>query len=120
MNKQKCILIYDDDQEILTLCEMILKRENYRVETRSLCDNIIDDIKALNPDVILMDLWIPQIGGEEAIKLLRSNPETSATPVLLFSANDEIEKLSEGAKAEGFVKKPFDINSFKKEIQKWI
>ena len=117
---KKCILIYDDDQEILTLCKIILQKLQYRIETRSTCDNIIGDIRSLEPDVILMDLWIPKIGGEKALDLLRENPDLKDIPVLLFSANDEIEIISNRAKANGFIQKPFDIHSFKKEIEKWV
>ena len=120
MSKQKCILIYDDDSEILMLCGMILKSENYRIETCKICDNIIDDVKSLRPDVILIDLWIPKIGGEEAIRQLRVNPELKNIPVLLFSANDEIEKISKKTQAHGFVQKPFDVKTLKNEIEKWI
>jgi two-component system cell cycle response regulator DivK len=117
---QKCILIYDDDKEILMLCKMVLQKQNYRVETRAACDNIIDDIETMNPDVILMDLWIPTTGGEKALNLIRENPVSKNIPVLLFSANDEIEKISKRAGANGYIQKPFDIDSFKKEIEKWI
>ena len=117
---QKCILIYDDDREILMLCKMILQKQQYRVETRIVCDNIIDDIETLNPDLILMDLWIPKIGGEKALDLIRENPVSKDVPVLLFSANDAIAKISKRAGANGYIQKPFDIDSFKKEIEKWI
>ena len=117
---QKCVLIYDDDAEILMLCRMILQKQNYRLETRTTCDNIIDDIKSLKPDVILMDLWIPQMGGEKAIEHIRGNPVSKDIPVLLFSANDDIGKISKRSKANGYVQKPFDIHEFKKEIEKWL
>jgi CheY-like chemotaxis protein len=117
---QKCILIYDDDEEILMICRLILQKQNYRIETRVVCDNIIDDIKSLKPDLILMDLWIPKTGGEEAVKKVRNNPITKHTAVLLFSANDEIEEISKRSGANGYVQKPFDIHSFKMIIEKWI
>jgi DNA-binding NtrC family response regulator len=91
---QKCILIYDDDVEILIVCKAILEMDNYRVETITNCENIIDDISHHKPDIILMDLWIPKIGGENAIILMHENSSTSHIPVILFSANDEIEKVS--------------------------
>ena len=117
---QKCILIYDDDTEILMLCRMILQKQNYRVETRTTCDDIIDDIKSIEPDVILMDLWIPKCGGEKAISIMRENAVSKQIPVLLFSANDEIDKISKKTGANGYVQKPFDIVHFKQEIEKWI
>lgn len=117
---QKCILIYDDDTEILMLCKLILQTRNYKVETRSTCDNVIADIKSISPDIILMDLWIPTTGGEEAIRQIREDASLKDIPILLFSANDDIEKITESSAANGYVQKPFDIHSFKETIEKWI
>ena len=117
---QKCILIYDDDLEILLVCKAILEIDDYRVETLTRCENIIDDIDFYKPDIILMDLWIPQIGGENAVLLMRENPDTTHVPVILFSANDEIEKISAKVKANGFLKKPFDISTFRNTIRATI
>ncbi|MGN6533430.1 MAG: response regulator [Ginsengibacter sp.] len=117
---QKCILIYDDDLEILTVCKVILDSENYRVETISNCENIIEDINSMKPDIILMDLWIPKIGGENAIKLMQQNENTKHIPVILFSANDEIEKVSKRINANGFLRKPFDILELKETIESRI
>jgi DNA-binding NtrC family response regulator len=116
----KCILFFDDDHEILLVCKIILEQHNYRVETRIRCDNIIEDIKMVNPDLVLMDLWIPEIGGEQAIQLMKENKETQHIPVLLFSANPEIEEISERSKANGFLKKPFDVSELKKIIEENI
>lgn len=106
---KKCILIFDDDLEILMLSKIILERENYRVETRICCDDIIKDIADVNPGMILMDLRIPKIGGEQATRLAKSEKATKHIPVIIFSANTEIEQVSERANANGFLKKPFDV-----------
>lgn len=118
--KRKCVLIYDDDQEILNICRVILSSENYHVETLIQCENIINDLENIKPDIILMDLWIPQIGGENAIRLMRENNSTRHIPVVLFSANDEIEKISEKIKASAYLKKPFDIHSFRETIETYV
>jgi DNA-binding NtrC family response regulator len=106
---KKCILIFDDDQEILFACKIILERGNYRVETRTCCDNITADIIQIKPDVILMDLWIPEIGGENAITLMKNNKDTQHIPVILFSASAEIEEICYRANSNGFLRKPFEI-----------
>jgi DNA-binding NtrC family response regulator len=106
---KKCILIYDDDPEILAVCKIILEKYNYRVETRAFCDNIIEDISDVKPDLILMDLWIPTIGGERAITLMKNNSTTRHISIILFSANVEIEIIAKRASANGSLKKPFDI-----------
>jgi DNA-binding NtrC family response regulator len=108
---KKCILIYDDDTEILTVCIIILEKYNYRVETRLFCDNIIEDIGDVKPDLVLMDLWIPTNGGENAITLMKNNSATRHIPIILFSANVEIEIIAKRANANGSLKKPFDVHS---------
>lgn len=107
---KKCILIFDDDAELLMVCKIILEKKNYMVQTRLFCDDILKDCKEVSPDIILMDLWIPKIGGEKAINLIKENPATIHIPVILFSANAEINIVEKRAKADGVLKKPFDIN----------
>jgi DNA-binding NtrC family response regulator len=116
----KLILIYDDDVEILSLCKIILERQSYRVETRSYCDDIIDDIDLLNPDIILMDLWIPEIGGENAIYLMKNNKNTKHLPIILFSANAEIEQIYKRTDANAYLKKPFNVADLINTIAKNI
>lgn len=60
-----------------------------------------------------MDLWIPEMGGEHAVNLLKGNADTKDIPILLFSANDAIQEISDRLKADGYISKPFDIHAFK-------
>ncbi len=107
---KKCILIFDDDIEMLTVSKIILEKQNYRVETRVCCDDVIKDIAEVNPGMILMDLRIPKIGGEQATRLVKSEKATKHIPIIIFSANTEIEEVSERANADGFLKKPFEVS----------
>lgn len=116
---KKCVLIYDDDVEILFLCKKILEKE-YHVETLPKCQNIIVDISRLQPDIILMDIWIPDIGGEKAVQIMKNDPLVKFIPVLFFSANDEIHEICERTGADGYIAKPFDIKDFKEIIKKNI
>lgn len=109
---KKTILIFDDDQEILSVCRLILEMQNFHVETRTCCDNIIEDILTIEPVLILMDLWIPVIGGEIATNLIKNNDATKYIPVVLFSANAKIEEIGRRTNANGFLRKPFDIGQF--------
>lgn len=117
---EKCILIYEDDPEILFFCKKFLSKHQYRVETLSRCENVISDIESIKPNLILMDLWIPEIGGEKAIAMIKENPGTRHIPVLLFSANAEIKEICKKISADGYIKKPFDINTLKETIEQNI
>ena len=119
-NQGKCILIYEDDPEILLLCKTILLKSQFRVATLSRCENVIGDIEILKPDLILMDLWIPEIGGEKAIIIMKENSSTSRIPVLLFSANADLKEICKKINADGYIQKPFDIHTFKQIIEQNI
>ncbi|HEY5391916.1 MAG TPA: response regulator [Hanamia sp.] len=106
---QKCILVYDDDEELLIATRIILEKENYRVETRSRCDDIINEVSSIKPDLVFMDLLIPVMGGERALKLMKQNDATRHVPVIIFSVHDSIEKVTENLNANGYLKKPFTI-----------
>jgi DNA-binding NtrC family response regulator len=108
---KKCILILDDDPEILLICRIILEKLDYQVETRTRCDNIIKDIREEKPVLVLMDIWIPNMGGEKATKMIKKNKDTKHIPVILFSANSEIEEIFKRSNANGFLKKPFEIGA---------
>jgi DNA-binding response OmpR family regulator len=116
---KKNILIYDDDEEILVLCKAILSTFGFVVGTLSRCENILKDIRSLQPDLILMDLWIPEMGGEKAITILKENEETKNIPVLIFSANADIMTISKNVNADGYVEKPFAINTFIATIKRF-
>jgi len=117
---KKKILIYDDDAEILLLCKAILGKFDYTTETLSRCDHVLNDIKSFQPHLILMDLWIPEIGGEKAIETLKENDTTKNIPVLIFSANVDIREICKKVNADGFVAKPFTVSTFIETIKKYL
>jgi FixJ family two-component response regulator len=108
---KKCVLIYDDDLDILSVCKIILKQHNYRVETRNRNTDLINDINKLKPDMVFMDIRIPELGGEKAVTLMKTNRDTENIPIVLFSANPEIEEIFKRTGADGFLKKPFEIHT---------
>lgn len=114
---KKKILIYDDDEDILLLGKAILCKFGFTVETLSRCENILNDIKSIQPHLILMDLWIPDIGGEKAIATVKENEATKNIPVLIFSANADIKEISKKVNADGYVEKPFSISTFIETIK---
>jgi len=108
--KKKTIWICDDDVDILEICSLILRKKNYEVKTLTNCESMFEKIDQSRPDAILLDLWIPEMGGEEATYRLKANERTRDIPVILFSAHNELEAITERTKADGFVKKPFEVD----------
>ncbi|HET6242979.1 MAG: response regulator [Bacteroidetes bacterium] len=116
---KKCILICDDDIDILEVTKIVLQK-SFKVETLTHCNDIFKNYEKYKPDLILMDLWIPDMGGEAITRLLKSSSKTKKTPVIIFSANNDIEKVSFNAGADGFLRKPFDIKTLNQAINDFL
>ncbi|MDQ3191940.1 MAG: response regulator [Bacteroidota bacterium] len=116
---KKCILICDDDIDILEVTKIVLQK-NFKVETLTHCNDIFQNYEKFSPDLILMDLWIPDMGGEAVTRLLKSSDKTKKIPVIIFSANNDIEKVAFNAGADGFLRKPFDIKTLNQTISNFI
>ena len=116
----KKILILDDDTDILSICTYILEEMGWEVVTRSNCNEIIELVRDVQPDVILMDNWIPDSGGIVATQTIKSHAEFKSIPIIYFSANHDIKNLSMEAGADTYLEKPFDISQFEEIINSVI
>jgi len=115
-NSDKKIVIFDDDEDILSICSFILEEQGWKVFAYSDCNNIVEKVLTIMPDVILMDNWIPDDGGIIATQKLKKSEELKNIPVIYFSANSDIELLANHAGAETFLAKPFDLEDLERII----
>ena len=95
--KQYDILVVDDTRQNLTLLTRILKRQGYRVRPAISGLVALKAVKSAMPDLILLDIMMPDIDGYEVCKRLKDNPATRDIPVIFVSAKDEM-----GDKVQGF------------------
>jgi len=119
MNRKK-ILIFDDDKVILEVISIIFEEGGYDVEISETSHDIIQKVSQFQPDVILMDNWIPDIGGIEAVKLLRNHDKFKDIPVIYISANSDINFLAKKAQADDYIAKPFELENLERKVEKFI
>jgi len=112
----KKVIIFDDDEDILSICSYILEEQGWEVHTFTDCNNIIDKVLGVLPDVILMDNWIPDAGGIVATQTLKKSAELKHIPVIYFSANSDIQILASNAGAQTYLAKPFDLEELERVI----
>ncbi|SIS69854.1 Response regulator receiver domain-containing protein [Chryseobacterium ureilyticum] len=117
---KKRILIFDDDTAILEVITIIFEENGYEVKISETSHDIIEKVADYQPDVILMDNWIPKIGGVEATKLLKSTEEFKHIPVIYVTANNDIVALASEAKADDYVSKPFNLDDLEIMVAKHI
>lgn len=113
-------MIFDDDKTILSIFSIVLESSGYTVEVSETSHDIIERVEDVKPDVIIMDNWIPDIGGIEATKLLKSNADFKDIPVVYCSANSDIEFLASQAGADAYLPKPFDLVDLEQIIKRLV
>ncbi len=111
------ILVVDDDIDILTLVKMTLSMNGFDVSILSRWESINKTIENFGPDLILLDVSLGGADGREICKKLKAEKETSHIPVILFSANIEMEKSIENCNAQAFISKPYELNYFLNTIK---
>src|SRR5476649_443639 len=110
------IIIFDDDEDILSICSYILEEQGWEVHTFTNCNAIVERVSEFTPDVILMDNWIPDDGGIMATQTLKKTESLKNIPVIYFSANSDIELLASHAGAETYLAKPFDLEELERVL----
>jgi CheY-like chemotaxis protein len=82
----KKILVVDDDPTCLKTSEAILTSAGYDVQTSNNAEDIEDKVKGYGPDLIVMDLMMPNVDGNQAVKKLKDNPALKGVPIIFLTA----------------------------------
>lgn len=109
MADTKKVLLVEDDESVRQLVRVTLEMNGYEVveATDGLEGLLMLDMH--KPDAIVLDLMMPDVGGERMLAQLRSTPETKRTPVVIITGKPEVEPEVIGLVGrENFFPKPFD------------
>ena len=85
------ILIIDDDLDTLRLVGLMLQRQGYQISAATNGQQGLDKAFEEDPDLILLDLMMPEMDGYEVTRRLRQNPSTIETPILMFTAKSQLD-----------------------------
>jgi CheY-like chemotaxis protein len=109
----KHVLIVEDDQFILESLQELLADEGYRVSTAANGQLALDELRRMDPlpDLILLDLMMPVLDGVGFRRAQLADTRLAAIPVVLLSADGQIESKKAGLGLEHAVKKPVDIET---------
>src|SRR6267142_1301401 len=103
------ILVVDDEPDAIELIKFNLKAGGYEVITAADGEEALKKARAVLPDLIILDLMLPEVDGLEVCKILRRDPSTSAIPIIMLTAKaaeiDRVLGLELGA--DDYITKPF-------------
>ena len=111
MNSDKKILIIEDDELIIKILKFILNKEGYQLSVVMDGLSAIEQIPAINPDMVITDLLLPYKSGLEVIRFVKE--KFKKTPIIVLSSlGEEEHSVSEAFKlgADDFIAKPFNPN----------
>jgi signal transduction histidine kinase len=109
-NKKASILIVDDNPQNLQLLGSIVYNKGYNVSISSTGANALVSISQQPPDLILLDIQMPEMDGFEVCKILKSNPITKDIPIIFLTAVTDIKNIIRGFEsgAVDYITKPFN------------
>lgn len=111
------ILILDDDKDLLTVVKSLLRKKGFDVFAYSDWSKAWDGVKVYNPQLILLDVFLPGIDGLEACKKLKSCSFSRNIPVIMFSSYPNIaETAINEFGADDFLAKPFETTEIVSKI----
>ena len=105
----KKILIVEDEHDILQLVKLYLEKEGFRTVSAMTGTEALRHVKQEKPDLVVLDLMLPEIDGLEVCKRLRSAPATAMLPIIMLTAKAEESDTIIGLElgADDYVIKPF-------------
>ncbi|NOZ58919.1 MAG: response regulator [Euryarchaeota archaeon] len=118
------ILLVDDEKVTGRLVKKLLERHGYRVRVVNSGDEALELLASgYRPDLILMDVFMPEMSGIEASKRIKSDPSTTRIPLLLFTVLGlvpGIRHIVRETGADGFIAKPFEKDALLERIREHI
>ncbi|HEY9691445.1 MAG TPA: response regulator [Oculatellaceae cyanobacterium] len=123
MSSSPCyrILVVDDLMDNLTLLQTILEAEGYEVELAESRRGALNLVQASPPDLILLDILMPDMDGYEVTQKIRQNPELPDIPIVLLTAHEElnaVEGLNLGTL--NFIRKPIDFDELLAKVTAFL
>jgi CheY-like chemotaxis protein len=122
MSGPATILVVDDSEVVLNVTRTLLEAVGYRVLTHSGPAGCVAVILQEKPDLVLIDVNMPKLGGETIVKLFGKAQPNSETIILLFStlSADQLEPRARASGAHGYIRKTEDTFEFVRQVNRWL
>jgi len=119
MDMAKKIMVVDDEPDILTTVGKILEMSGYEVIRAVDGRDCLSKLNADTPDLILLDIMMPEMNGWDVAARIKENPRWNNIPIVFLTAKGDVMSKGMGSlAAEDYITKPFDIKDLKNRVEK--
>ena len=120
--ERKKILLVDDAKTVIMMEQMILSQPEYQLLVANDGEQAIDMALAENPDLILLDIIMPDITGIEVCRRLREEAATKTTPIIMVTTRSETDYVQNALEAgcSGYVTKPLDATLLQRKVRELL
>jgi len=115
----KKIMVVDDEPDILFTVGQMLEMNGYDVVKVDDGKKCLDELEKSVPDLVLLDIMMPEISGWDVAAKIKENPKWNDIPIIFLTAKGDTMSVGMGGLAsEDYIVKPFDIKDLKERIEK--
>jgi CheY-like chemotaxis protein len=122
MTTSHLVLVADDEEDIVGLVTMIIERSGHEVVSVRDGAQALAALRRRRPDLVVLDISMPEVDGLEVLRRIRADEETSELPVLLLSAQAQEADVRRGfaTGASAYVKKPFSPRELAQRVDELL
>lgn len=116
------ILIVDDTPEQIEMAMLVLKSNNYKVRVATKGETALKLLERQKPDLILLDIFMPEIDGFELCRIIKQNDDFKNIPIIFLTSSDDEQSIKKGfdSGAQDYVTKPFNTTELLARVKTHI
>ena len=119
---RKRILVVEDEDNIAIALDYLMTREGYEQERIATGAGAVERIRASRPDLVLLDVMLPEVSGYEICQQVRLDPALATVKILMMTARGSAMERRKGLAmgADGFISKPFELKALRAEVRRLL
>ena len=119
---RKRILVVEDEDNIAIALDYLMTREGYLHDRIANGGEALSRIRETRPDLVLLDVMLPEVSGYEICQGIRMDPELAAVRILMMTARGSAMERRKGLAlgADGFISKPFELKELRDEVRRLL
>jgi len=116
------VLVVEDEDNIAAALEFLILREGYAHDRVASGAEALPRIRATRPDLVLLDVMLPEVSGYDICAGIRTDPALAAVKVLMMTARGSAIERKRGIElgADGFISKPFELKDLRSEVRRLL